>query len=106
MTMNRLDFGVPFHVTHSNATAASASQAAEASSIHIITDVIASSDKSGAIILVKDGATVVMQAQVGAGNFSHHFETPIICTKGAAATVEIDGTSACKANILGRTITE
>ena len=102
--MNLLDFGTPFSATATHATAADATVAADANKTHIITDILVSSDKAGAIALVKNGSTTVIQLQVGAANFGHHFQTPIVCTKGSAVSVSIDGTSACKANVTGRTI--
>ena len=102
--MNLLDYGTPFSATATHATAAVATVTAGDNKTHIITDVIASSDKAGAIMLVKQGTTVVLQVQVGASDFSHHFQTPIKGAKGALVSVEIDGTSACKANICGVTI--
>lgn len=96
-----LDSGARVSATATHATAAAATIAAVTGQKIYITDVIASSDKAGAILLVKDGSTVLLQVQVGAGNFSHHFETPLTSSIGAAASAEIDGTSACKANIIG-----
>ena len=96
-----------FSVTHTHATAAKAEQAAPGAGKRIfITDIAGSSDKAGSIILVKvdsggGGDATLWQVQVGAGNYSHRFETPLIATTNKKASVEIDGTSACKANISG-----
>lgn len=96
-----LDSGTRVSATATHATAADAVISAVAGQKIYITDVIVSSDKAGAILLIKDGTTTILQVQVGAGNFSHHFETPLATTLGATATASIDGTSACKANIIG-----
>lgn len=96
--------GIPFRVTHTHATAATATNAAADGKIHFITDVAASSDKAGSIILVKDGSTTIWQIQVGAGHYTHHFDPPLEITENSAATVTIDSTSAGKANIAGYTL--
>lgn len=96
--------GIPYRVTATHATAASASKTGVDGKIHFITDVAASSDKSGAIMLVVDGSTTIWQLQVGASFISHHFDPPLEITEGAAAICSIDGTSACKANIAGYTL--
>ena len=93
----------PFQATATHATAASASKAAATGKVHYITDASASSDKAGAILLIKDGTTVIWQVQVGAGNVNLHFVQPLKGTSGNAVSVDIDGTSACKANIAGFT---
>jgi hypothetical protein len=71
---------------------------------HYITDICASSDKAGSIILVKSGTTTLWQAQVGAVFMVQKFEIPLGGVVGDLVSVEIDGTSACKANIGGFTI--
>ncbi len=96
--------GIPFHVTHTHATAASASKTGVDGKIHFITDIAASSDKAGAILLVVDGSTTIWQLQIGATAHSAHFDPPLEITEGAAAAVSVDGTSACKANIAGYTM--
>ena len=101
MTTAALDSGTRVYATATDATAATATIAAVAGQKIYITDVIASSDKAGSIMLVKDGTTTIWQVQVGVGNFSHHFETPLVTTAGASASVSIDSTSAGKANIAG-----
>lgn len=99
--MNAVEYGTSVNATATHATAAVATLTAVSGSRYFITDVIVSSDKAGSIMLVKNGTTVVCQVQVGAGNFSHHFQSPIKCDVSALGSVEIDGTSACKANIFG-----
>lgn len=99
--MAGIDSGTPFSETKTHATSAVASHAADADKTYYVTDIAASSDKAGAILLVKDGTTVIWQVQVGADDHSHRFLVPLRCTKGNLASVTIDGTSACKANIAG-----
>lgn len=98
------NYGDAWAVTATDSTAATATKTGVASKTYYITDICASSDKAGSIILVKDGTTVIWQAQVGATFFSHHFSTPLVVTTGASAIVTIDSTSAGKANIAGYTI--
>lgn len=104
--MSGKDSGTPFSETTTHATAAVASHAAVAGKTYYITDISASSDKAGALVLVKQGTTVIWRSQVAAtaaGNLSyeHTFSTPLRGASGALVSVEIDGTSACHANIAG-----
>lgn len=96
--------GNPFSETATHATAAVASHAAETGKTHYITHVSVSSDKAGAIMLVKQGTTTIWQAQVGAADHVEVFPVPLSSAKSALVSVEIDGTAACKANIAGYTI--
>ena len=102
MTMN----GKRFYVTATHATAAVASKAApsESGARHYITGITVSSDKVGAIGLIKTGTTVIWQFQVGAGVHSIQFTDPLVGDAIALVSVEIDGASACKANIMGFTL--
>jgi len=98
--------GTPFSETATHATAAVASHAAVAGRTYYITDISASSDKAGALMLVKQGTTIIWQSQLAAtaaGNLSyeHTFQTPIRGAKSALVSVEIDGISVCHANIAG-----
>lgn len=68
-----------------------------------ITDISGSSDKAGAIILVKDGTTVIWQDVINntvpyTKDFTLSLPVP---TVGADISVTVDGTSASKANLLG-----
>lgn len=95
-----------FSVTASHATAAEATKAAPGTGKRIlISDIAGSSDKAGSILsLIQDSAgtpVTLFQIQVGAGNFSHSFVTPIIVASNKSITGSIDGTSACKVNIIG-----
>lgn len=97
--------GKPFQATTTHATAASASKAAATGKTHYITDASASSDKAGAILLIKDGTTTIWQVQMPAnGSVNLHFVQPLKGTSGAAVSVDVDGSSACKANISGFTL--
>ncbi len=97
--LNKLQYGDPANATATHATAAVASITGVTGKTYFITGVQVSSDKAGAICLVKQGTTVVHQIQVGAGHYEHEFEAPIPSAVGALVSAEIDGTSACKANI-------
>ena len=101
--MNKFN-GKPFNVTATHATAAVASKAAVANKRHILTDVAVSSDKAGAILLIKVGTTLKWQLQIGAGAHSYRFESAIEAGVNELVSAEIDGTSACKANIAGVTL--
>ena len=107
--MSREYYGTPFTETATHATAAVASHAGETGKIHYVTDIAASTDKAGAIILVKQGTTVIFQLQIattaaGINAFSHTFKVPLTGVSGGLVSVEVDGTSACKANLAGYTI--
>lgn len=100
------DFGVPFSETATHATQAVATHAASANKTFYITDIAVSSDKAGAICLVKDGTTVIWQSQIGdigsdTSHYQQSFQIPLRGTKGNLVSVEVDGTSACKANLIG-----
>lgn len=98
--------GSRFSATATNATSAVATQAAASGVTHYITDISGSTDKAGALLLVKQGTTVIWQVQLAstaAGNnsFTHSFATPISGANGASVSVTVDGTSACYSNISG-----
>lgn len=101
--------GDPFSVTATHATAAVASKDAATGKTHYITDISASSDKAGALVLVKQGTTVIWRSQIAttaAGNnsYEHTFSTPLVGASGALVSVEVDGTAVCHANIAGYTL--
>lgn len=102
--LNKLQHGDPFQSTATHATLAKTTISAVAEKQHFLTGITVSSDKSGAILLVKDGTTVIWQVQVDADFYSHEFGVPLKASVGALLSVEIDGTSACKANASGVTI--
>lgn len=99
--MAGIDNGTPFRETATHATAAVASHAAVAGKTYHITHIAVSSDKAGAICLVKQGTTTIWQLQIGASFHEETFTPPLRGVSGALVSVEIDGTSACKANIEG-----
>lgn len=99
--MSSLDNGTRVSATATGSTSAVASITGVAAQKVFITDISASSDKAGSIILVKDGTTVIWQDIVGAGSYRMNFSTPIVGSVGASVSVTIDGTSACKSNISG-----
>lgn len=96
--------GTPASATATHATAAVATISAVSGKRHFVTDISASSDKAGSILLVKQGTTTLWQVQVGAGNYEHTFSSPLAGASGATVSVEIDGTAACKANISAYTV--
>lgn len=107
--LNKAQHGDAFFVTHTHATAASASKAGATSKTHYITDISASSDKAGSLLLVKQGTTTIWQVQLAAtaaGNlaYSHSFGVPLKAASGALVSVSIDGTTVCNANIAGFTL--
>jgi len=107
--LNKLQHGTPFSTTTTHATSAVASVAGVSGSTHYITDIAASTDKAGALLLVKQGTTTIWQLQLAAtaaGNLavSHTFASPLKADAGALVSVTIDGTSACNANIAGITL--
>lgn len=107
--MNKQDHGVAFSETETHATSAVASVAGVAGQTHYITDIAASTDKAGGLLLVKQGTTTIWQLQLAAtaaGNLavSHTFSTPLKAAAGALVSVTIDGTTVCNANIAGFTL--
>lgn len=102
--------GTNFSATATHATKAEATQAAPgAGKRFLVTDIAGSSDLAGAILrIIEDtGGTPVVKFQlqlVANGNFSHSFKTPIEITANKTVTLETTGTSACKANISGKII--
>lgn len=96
------DAGALFMQTATNATSAVATQGATAGKKIYITDISGSSDKAGALILVKDGTTVVWQDRVSnTGAYVMNLTTPIIGSVGAAMSVTVDGTAIANANFAG-----
>lgn len=107
--MSKQQFGTPFSVTTTHATSAVASFAGTAGKVNYVTDIAGSTDKAGALLLVKQGTTVIWQVQLatsaaGINAFSHTFSTPLPAVDGALVSVTVDGTSACYANIAGFTL--
>ena len=104
--MSGIDRGTPFSETATHATAAVASHTGVAGRTYYITDIAASTDKAGALLLVKQGTTVIWQLQLastaaGINAFAQSFKIPLKGATGALVSVTIDGTSVCNANIAG-----
>lgn len=105
--MNKQEFGTPFSATVTGSTSASANKAAAVGTRHFITDISASSDKPGAVVQVLSGATILWQNIVNGATatsifpYDHTFSEPLTCSSGATASVSVDGTAACAANIAG-----
>lgn len=95
------DNGAPFSETATHATSAVASHAAVTGKTHYITDIAGSSDKAGAVLLVKQGTTVIWQQIIGATAFKETFSTPLRAAQSALVSVTVDGTAAATANIAG-----
>ena len=102
--LNKIQRGDPQQGTATHATLAKVTFTAVAKQQHYLTDIAVSSDKAGAIVLVKDGTTVIWQLQIGASFYGHRFSIPLKASVGALLSVEIDGTAACKANAVGVTL--
>jgi hypothetical protein len=103
---NRQEHGRYISATATHATAASASITGVAGEKFYVTDVSASSDKAGALMLVKQGTTVIWRSQLqttaaGFCAYEHTFSQPLEAVVGALVSCEIDGTAVCHANIAG-----
>jgi len=104
MSDHRQLFGNPVMATATGTTSAVASLPAVIGTRYYITDISASSDKAGSVILVKDGTTVIWQDIVGAGNYRMSFNMPLSSTFANAVSVTVDGVSASNANLSGYSI--
>lgn len=98
--------GVPVSATATHATSAVATISGVTGAYNYVTDISGSTDKAGALLLVKQGSTVIWQVQLattaaGINAFHHTFHSPLISAAGASVSVTVDGTSACYANIAG-----
>lgn len=96
--------GDRFSQTATNATSAVTSESGVSGKTHYITDISGSSDKSGALILVKQGSTTIWQDIIDADSYHHSFVSPLVGASGALVSVTVDGTSLAKANIAGFTL--
>lgn len=106
MAINTIYRGTPFSVTATGSTSASASFSCPTGSQCYITDIAASSDKAGAIVLAQQGSTTLWQVQMAttaAGNnsFQEQFESSLLCPINTNPSVSTTGTSVCCANIAG-----
>lgn len=103
---NRQEHGRAITATATHATLAVASVTGVAGEKFYITDVSASSDKAGALVLVKQGTTVVWRSQLqttaaGFCAYTFTFSQPLEAAVGALISCEVDGTAVCHANISG-----
>lgn len=104
--MRGQEFGTPFSETATHATSAVASHTGVSGKKFYITDISGSSDKAGALLLVKQGTTIIWQSQLqttaaGFCAYEHTFGVPLVGVDGALVSVTVDGTSVCHANIAG-----
>ena len=103
------DKGTWWSQTATGTSSATATESAVASKTHYVTDFQCASDKADAIILIKQGTTVIWQITLDtpstATDQSHHsFQTPLKGADGALVSVTIDGTSSADANLSGFTL--
>lgn len=101
--------GTWFSVTATGTSSATATNAAVENKTHYITDIMCSSDKDAANVLVKQGTTTLWQATLdtaatGNNTISHSFQTPLVGVSNGLVSVTIDGTSSADANIAGFTL--
>lgn len=102
MATIKQNHGTPFQKTATHATSAVCTQTGVANQSIYVTDISGSSDKSGSLILVKDGSMVIWQDIVGSTTaYNHTFMQPIRVSSGATLTVTVDGTAACNSNVSG-----
>lgn len=98
---NRLLHGKPWSATVTHATASKITQTAVAGRTFLLSELSVRSDKAGALVLVKDGTTVIWQFGIGATAHSKVFQIPLRATKGALLSVEVDSTSVSEVNAQG-----
>lgn len=99
------EYGTPFSATATNATSAVATQTGAAGKKSYITDISGSSDLATAVLLVKDGTTIIWQDRIANGSYAtYQFKTPLVGTAGADVSVTVNGTALCDANIAGYVI--
>ncbi len=102
MSLIKQNHGTPFQVTATHATSAVCTQTGVSGQTIFVTDISGSSDKSGALILVKDGSTVIWQDRISSTcAYTHAFNQPLKITSGANLTVTVDGTALCNSNVAG-----
>lgn len=98
-----LDMGLSKSQTATHATSAVATISGTTGKQFFITEISGSSDKAGALILVKDGTTVIWQDRIGnTGAYSRSWRYGLrVPTLGADCSVTVDGTALADANIQG-----
>ena len=98
-------YGTPFQGTATNATSAVVTVSGVVGKTIYVTDISGSSDKAGALILVKDGSTTIWQDRISStAAYQHSFSTPLKVTMAADLTVTVDGTAIANSNVAGYTI--
>lgn len=101
MSLSKLSMATPVHATATHATSSVATITGVSGVSTYITNVSGSSDKSGALLLVKDGSTTIWQQVIGATAYREKLEPPLQVTAGANCSVTVDSTSIGTANING-----
>lgn len=100
--MAGIDSGLIMTATATHATSAVATLTGVANTKIRITEISGSSDLVTATILVKDGTTVIWQDLVKSTvAYIKNFVIPLAVTVGANASVTVNGTAVCYANISG-----
>lgn len=100
--MAPIDSGARVSATATNATSAVSTLTGIAGQSIFVTDISGSSDKAGALILLKDGSTTIWQDRVSnTAAYTKEFRTPIRITLGASCTVTVDGTAIANSNVAG-----
>ncbi len=96
--------GITWPVTDTGTTAAAATQAAVATKAHVITGFAVSTDLAGATVEMLEGTTVLISMRIPAGTLTYELPTFHECAANALASVTVDGTTYCTANLLGFTL--
>lgn len=100
--MRGIESGTPLFATATSATSAVATLTGVAGQTIYGVTITGSSDKAGALALVKDGTTVIWQDRISnTAAYWLEFQLPIKATVGASLSVTVDGTAMCNANISG-----
>jgi len=94
--------GIYQSATATHATSAVATITGTANRKFKITDISGSSDKAGALILVKSGSTTIWQNRISnTCPYDHTFRSLLVGATGADVSVTVDGTALCNSNISG-----
>lgn len=105
MSNNSQLYGTPFAATATGSTSSVATVSGVDGVRRYVTDVSGSSDKVGALILVKNGSTVIWQDRVSStAAYRMTFVTPLQIASGSDCTVTVDGTLYSAANVAGYSI--
>lgn len=97
-----MESGTPMFATATNATSAVATLTGVAGKTLYGVVFSGSSDKAGALILVKDGSTTIWQDRVSnTAAYMIELPIPVAATIGNNLSVTVDGTAIANANIGG-----